>query len=343
MTTNNNTTNPLAVPDSADGQRLDRWLKKALADIPYVMIQKAMRKGEIRLDGKRVKGDEKIAMGQSVRVPPFGHVQPTTGLHKYEKPLSEDELRLAKSLKIYDDADIIVLDKPAGLATQGGSKTLEHLDRLLKAFVKDSEDKPKLVHRLDKETSGVVIVARNRATAEFLGNAFKNREVDKTYLAITLGVPHSHSGTIKASLVKKGSLNGDKVVVDPDEGKPAITEYRVLAYHDDVALIACRPLSGRMHQIRVHLSHLGVPILGDGKYGGGVRGKPQYRELLGYADHLWLHALNLTVPHPKTSKRKIFTAPVPRDMQNVLGRLGLHVPEVTDTNKPYNVWDEFQK
>ena len=338
----------LNVPESADGQRLDRWLKKVLTDIPYVMIQKAMRKGEIRLDGKRVKGDEKITVGQFVRVPPFGHVQPTTGFDKYEKPLSEDEIRLAKSLHIYDDADILVLNKPAGLATQGGSKTLDHMDRLLAAFVKDGpnglqEDKPKLVHRLDKETSGVVIVAKNRAAAEYLGNAFKNREVDKTYLAITLGVPHSHSGMIKASLVKRGSLNGDKVVVDPEEGKPAMTEYRVLAYHDDVALLACRPLSGRMHQIRVHLAHLGIPILGDGKYGGGVRGKPQYRELLGYADHLWLHALNLTVPHPKTNKRKFFTAPVPRDMQNVLGKLGLHVPEVTDTNKPYNVWDEFKK
>lgn len=332
----------LYVPDTADGQRLDRWLKKALPEIPYVMIQKAMRKGEIRLDGKRVKGDEKIAAGQAVRVPPFGHVQPTTGADKYEKPLTESELRLAKQIKIFDDADILVLNKPAGLATQGGSKTLEHLDRLLAAYAKDNADKPKLVHRLDKETSGLVIVAKNRSAAEYLGHAFKQREVDKTYLAITLGVPHSHHGTIRAPLVKKGSLNGDKVVVDKDEGKPAQTDYRVIAYHDDVALIACRPLTGRMHQIRVHLAHLGTPILGDGKYGGGVRNKAQFHHLLHYADHLWLHAMHLTVPHPKTHKRRNFTAPVPQQMQHALTDLGLHVPEVTDTAKPYNVWDDFR-
>lgn len=333
----------LNVPESADGQRLDRWLKKALPDIPYVLLQKAMRKGEIRLDGKRVKGDEKIAAGQAVRVPPFSHVQPTTGDDKYEKPLTETEIRQAKAMRIYDDADIIVLDKPAGLATQGGSKTLEHLDRLLGAFAKDKNDKPKLVHRLDKDTSGVIVVARNRAAAESLGNAFKNREADKTYLAITLGVPHSHYGSIKAPLVKKSSKDGDKVMVDKDEGKFAQTDYKVLSYHDDVALIACRPLSGRMHQIRVHLSHLGVPILGDGKYGGGVRNRPQYRDLKKYAEYLWLHALALTIPHPKNGKPKTFLAPVPKDMQDALEALGLHVPMLTDTKKPYDAWDDTIK
>lgn len=332
----------LTVPESADGQRLDRWLKKALPDIPYVMIQKAMRKGEIRLDGKRVKGEEKIAVGQSVRVPPFAHVQPSTGVERYERPLSEAERRRARDMMMFEDKDILVLNKPAGLATQGGSKTREHLDRLLEAFASDKGDKPKLVHRLDKDTSGVVVVARNRAAAETLGHAFKERAVDKTYLAITLGVPHSHYGSIKAPLVKKGGVNGDKVVVDLDEGKFAQTDYQTLAYNDGVALVACRPLSGRMHQIRVHLAHLGNPILGDAKYGGGVRNKAQFHYLLPFGDHLWLHALSLDIPHPKTNKRKRFSAPVPADMQKALESLGLHVPEVTDTKKPYDIWDDFR-
>jgi 23S rRNA pseudouridine955/2504/2580 synthase len=342
MTTDKTSTkrDALKVPEASDGQRLDRWLKKALPDIPYVLLQKAMRKGEIRLDGKRVKGDEKIAAGQAVRVPPFSHVQPTTGEDKYEKPLTDTEIRQAKAMKIYDDAEIVVLNKPAGLATQGGSKTLEHLDRLLVAFSKDKGEKPKLVHRLDKDTSGVIVVAKTRAAAEYLGNAFKNHEVDKTYLAITLGVPHSHYGSIKAPLLKRGSTDGDKVVVDKEEGKFAQTDYRVLAYNDGVALVACRPLSGRMHQIRVHLAHLGNPILGDGKYGGGVRGRAEYRDLKRYAEYLWLHALALDIPHPKTNKRKTFVAPVPPAMQEALEGLGLHVPEVTDTNKPYDVWDD---
>lgn len=334
----------LMVPESADGQRLDRWLKKALTDIPYVMIQKAMRKGEIRLDGKRVKGDEKITAGQAVRIPPFGHVQPVTGTERYERPLSEAERRLAKDMLLFEDKDIMVLNKPAGLATQGGSKTREHLDRLLAAFATPGkDDKPKLVHRLDKDTSGVVVVARNRAAAETLGHAFKDRTVGKTYLAITLGTPHSHFGSIKAPLVKKGSVDGDKVMVDTEEGKFAQTDYRVLAFTDEVALVACRPLSGRMHQIRVHLAHLGNPILGDGKYGGGVRNKAQYRDLLHYGDNLWLHALSLDIPHPRTGKRKRFSAPVPKDMDKTLTALGLHVPEVTDTKKPYDVWEDSKK
>jgi 23S rRNA pseudouridine955/2504/2580 synthase len=329
----------LQVPETADGQRLDRWLKKSLPDIPYVLIRKAMRKGEIRLDGKRVKGDEKIVTGQAVRVPPFVHVQPITGTDRYEKPLTPAEQKLALSMKIYEDADIIVLNKPSGLATQGGSKTFEHVDRLLVAFVQEGQERPKLVHRLDKETSGVLVVAKTRNAAEKLGHGFKEQDVRKTYLAITLGVPHSHFGTIKASLLKKGTKNGDKVVVDREEGKFAKTEYKVMSYHDDVALLACHPLSGRMHQIRVHLSHLGNPILGDGKYGGGVRFKPQYRDLAPYAENLWLHALSLTIPHPRTGKMKTFSAPVPPAMQAALADLGLHVPELTDTARPYDVWD----
>src|SRR5690606_25498348 len=230
-----------------DGQRLDRWLKAKYPSVPYPMIQKSLRNGDIRVDGKKAPGEFRLATGMMLRLPP---------VFKYndkpmaERNLSKAETQRARDMVLYEDKDILVLNKPSGIATQGGGKSSRHIDNLLKAFADKNGDKPKLVHRLDKDTSGVLVVARNRKIAERMGEIFKHREAKKTYLAITIDKPRTHEDKIRHPLNKVG----DRVVVDKENGKDAVTDYRLIAFSDrEAALIAVRPETGRMHQIRVHL------------------------------------------------------------------------------------------
>lgn len=320
--------------ESDDGQRLDRWLQQKYPHITYPFIQKALRKGDIKLDGKKVTGKERIAPGQELRLPPAFHHAPEAGAIR---PLSEQELKEAKWMVTYQDDYMMALNKPHGLATQGGTKVFKHVDRLLHAFTNAFGDRPKLVHRLDKDTSGVMIAAKTRDAAAVLGKAFKQREVDKTYLAITVGVPRSHRDTIDRPLMKKPTIDGEKVMVDR-EGKPALTIYRVLSFNGmEMALVGLRPETGRMHQLRAHLAHIHTPILGDKKYGGLVTSGPLAEAA---AQRLWLHALYLHVPHPQTQEPMDFYAPVPKEMQDWLEKWNMSVPTVTDTRNPIDPMDQ---
>lgn len=270
-----------------------------------------------------------------MRLPPAFHHAPEPG---EMRPLSEDELKMAKWMVTYQDDSIMALNKPHGLATQGGTKTFRHVDRLLNAFTDVFGDRPRLVHRLDKDTSGIMIAAKTRQAATYLGSAFKYRHIDKTYLALTLGVPRSYQDVINRPLKKTSTPDGEKVVVD-QEGKDAVTVYSVLSFSGrDVALVGLRPQTGRMHQLRAHLAHIHCPILGDKKYGGIIDDGP-----LSQASHerLWLHALYLHVPHPETEKTMDLYAPVPKEMAQWIEKWNLIVPTVTDTKKPIDPMEEF--
>ncbi|MGB1360869.1 MAG: RluA family pseudouridine synthase [Alphaproteobacteria bacterium] len=251
-------------PDDAD-MRLDRWFQKYY-DLNFAMVQKKCRKGEIRLDGKRVKGNERVSAGMVVRVPPMDKKITNPNADKVYNP---EDAELIKSMVIHKDDDIIAINKPAGIPVQGGTNTLKHIDHLTRYLHRDNQDKPRLVHRLDKDTSGVLLLARNRKSANDLGDLFKRNKPRKVYWAVIVGEPDMDSGQISAPLIKKNMGGQEKVVVDEDEGKNAITEFEVLQRMGGVlTLVALYPLTGRTHQLRAHMQYMGTPILGDGKYGG---------------------------------------------------------------------------
>lgn len=326
----------ITIEEQDNEQRLGRWLQQKYPHLTYAFIQKAMRTGDVRLDGKKVEGKERLVAGQQLRLPPAFHHAPEPGVMR---PLSEDELKLAKWMVTYEDKSIIALNKPNGLATQGGTKTFKHVDRLLGAFTDKYGERPKLVHRLDKDTSGIMVAAKTRNAATYLSSAFKYRHVEKTYLALTLGVPRSYNDVIRRPLKKTSTPDGEKVVVDKDEGKDAITVYSVLSFHGrEVALVALRPETGRMHQLRAHLAHIHCPILGDTKYGGIIDEGPLAEAC---RERLWLHALYLHLPHPDSEKTIDLYAPVPKEMARWIDAWNLIVPTVTDTQKPIDPMNEL--
>ncbi len=251
-----------------DGMRLDRFLRARFPDMPHGRMQKALRKGEIRVDGGRVKADFRVAAGQKVRIPPYEPADPKGGPARQKGPDPKDEA-FAKSLVIFRNRDLLAIDKPSGLAVQGGSKTERHLDGMLDFLRFGEEERPRLVHRLDKDTSGVMLLARRRETAAALSRALQRRDVKKIYWAVTVGVPDPSEGTIRMPLSKQGSAGGERVVPDPENGQSAVTDFVVLDQAAQrAALVALWPRTGRTHQIRAHLAYLGTPVLGDGKYGG---------------------------------------------------------------------------
>lgn len=281
----------LEVRPEEEGMRLDRWIKTRCPDMPHSRMQKALRKGEIRLDGGRAKTDARVVAGQSVRIPPYD-AAPPPGQRPPKGPDPRDEAFVRK-LVIFRNAAILGLDKPPGLAVQGGSKTDRHLDGMLEFLTFDAQEKPRLVHRLDKDTSGVMLLARDRETATELGRALKGRQMQKIYWAITAGVPDPEQGTIRIPLSKQGGAGGERVVADPDEGQSAVTEFRVMERAArKAALVALWPRTGRTHQIRAHLAAIGTPVLGDGKYGGKDAFLPGDELPKG----LHLHARSLTLP-----------------------------------------------
>ncbi len=332
--TNSTQYKPVLITESDAGQRLDRWLQQKYPGVGYPIIQKALRKGEIRLDGKRVEGKARLEEGMQLRLPPVLH---HASVPIAERDLTPAEKKFVRSLVVYEDDAIIALNKPSGLATQGGSKTMRHVDRLLGAWRNKDGEKAKLVHRLDKDTSGILLVAKNRAAAASLGHMLKHRDVRKTYLAMTVDVPRAHEGEIKHALLK---VEGG-VIVDRENGKAASTLYKVLSYSGrEVALVALRPETGRMHQLRVHMAHIHTPILGDVKYGGMA--EHSFTETAAQ-ERLWLHALCVHFTHPVTGKTMSLTAPVPLEMRAHLDEWNMAYPGVTDTNTPFDPMDRVFK
>jgi 23S rRNA pseudouridine955/2504/2580 synthase len=302
-----------------EGMRFDRWLLKMFPEISYGQFAKLLRKGQIRLNGKRVEGNERLEKGASVRLPPASVLESmkTKDLQepRFYKVSSREKEEL-KSWILYEDADMIIFNKPAGLAVQGGSGTHTHLDGLLTCLTEEGHEKPKLVHRLDKDTSGILIVAKHGKAASHLTEAFKTHRVKKLYWAITAGVPTPLQGEIYIPLRKQSGKYGEQMKPDYKEGDKAITYFTVLDHAGKTAsLVALRPLTGRTHQLRVHMAETGTPIVGDGKYGGIGS------FVDGLKKELHLHARFLEIPMLK-GKVKSFTAPLPSLFQESLRNLG---------------------
>ncbi len=279
-----------------DGIRLDRWFKRHMPDVSFNIVSRWARTGQLRLDGKRADPGDRITAGQILRVPPPESAAPA--ILKKESaprpPLSDDEIEFARSLVIHMDAQAIVINKPAGLATQGGTKTIAHVDGLLDALQFDAVSRPKLVHRLDKDTSGVLLLARNARAAAFFSKAFSGRTAKKIYWALVMGVPSPEQGMIDAPLAKQPGSGGEKMHVDKESGLPARSRFRMVEQAGNrTAWLELQPLTGRTHQLRVHCAAIGHPIVGDAKYGG--------RDAFltgGISRKLHLHARRLLIEHP---------------------------------------------
>ncbi len=253
----------VTVKKSDSDMRLDRWFQKYY-DLSFAQVQKKCRKGEIRINGKRIKGNERISEGMVIRIPPLDK---KTDFNQ-NKVYNPNDAELIKNMVIYKDDDIIAINKPSGIAVQGGTNTLKHIDYLTRYLHRDNQDKPRLVHRIDKDTSGVLILARNRQTATELTSLFKHKKIRKVYWAVVVGEPEMDKGTIQVPLLKK-NISGQEKMIPDEEGKNAITEFEVLQRMGGVlTLIALYPLTGRTHQLRAHMEYMDTPILGDGKYGG---------------------------------------------------------------------------
>lgn len=251
-------------PDD-DGIRLDRWFKRHLPQVGFAMVGKWARTGQVRVDGKRVKPDDRLSAGQVLRVPPGGDAPQKRKV----RPLTEAQIAEAEAMVIHRTDAALVLNKPPGLATQGGTKTAHHVDGLLDAFAGEDEPRPRLVHRLDKDTSGVLLIARTPGSAAFFSKRFSGRSAKKVYWALVVGVPEVAEGLIDAPLAKQPGTGGEKMHVDLEGGQAAKTKYRVVDRAGNrAAWLELEPLTGRTHQLRVHCEAIGHPIVGDGKYGG---------------------------------------------------------------------------
>lgn len=293
-----------------DDIRLDRWFKRHYPDLTFSALAKMIRKGQVRVDGKRAQPGDRIAEGAEIRVPPIGEAPNPRPEKPRVEPLSEDEIAYAKSLVLHKDEAVIVLNKPAGLATQGGPGITQHVDRLSAALKFGFEARPKLVHRLDKDTSGILVLGRTAGAAAKLAEAFRKRDAEKIYWALLKGVPQKREGKIVMALEKLPTPNGNKVL-PAKGGKPARTLYQVV---DVAGKRACwvefQPLSGRMHQLRVHAAEgLGLPIVGDRKYGGA-----EAYLTGGISRKLHLHARRLRIDHPLGGVLDV-TAALPKHME----------------------------
>jgi len=313
----------LEVMNDEEGLRIDRWFKARFPDLTHGHLQKLLRTGQVRLDGKRSKTGDRVSAGQMIRVPPLGQSAPRSRVPvQKEKAVSDADTEMMRSMVIYKDDNIIALNKPSGLAVQGGSGTHRHIDGLLDALrFKQTDQRPRLVHRLDKDTSGILVLGRTRQATETLAAAFRGKSVRKLYWAlVTPPPPKPGEGKIEAALAKRpaGSA-GEKVVVDLKDGKRAETWFRTLAKVGQVGWVALEPITGRTHQLRVHMEAIGCPIVGDGKYGGAEAHLGG--ELAGA--RLQLHAHRLVLPHPKRGTINLI-APIPEDMAKMFVSLGLN-------------------
>ncbi|MFL5295476.1 MAG: RluA family pseudouridine synthase [Phenylobacterium sp.] len=304
----------LYVDKGEEGVRLDRWFKRRWPHLNHIQIQKLARSGQIRVDGGRAKPDTRLSAGSQVRVPPL----PEAGPAREKGQLDPREIAYAKSLVLYEDEEVLALNKPAGLAVQGGTKTNKHIDRLLSAWGEGLE-RPRLVHRLDRDTSGVLVLGKSPGAAAKLAGAFAKRRAQKTYWALVAGFPKPGQGVLELPLVKKGV--GDREMVVPAEpgderAEAAETEFVTLSRAaDKAAWMALWPHTGRTHQLRAHMLAMGHPILGDPKYRTDASA-----ELSGELK-LQLHARRLVLAHPSRGQL-VLEAPLSLEMRAGFERFG---------------------
>lgn len=304
----------LWVDKAEDGVRLDRWFKRRWPHLNHIQLQKLTRSGQIRVDGARAKPDTRLTAGAQVRVPPLPDAPPP----RAKGELDPRDAAYAKSLVIYEDEEVLALNKPSGLAVQGGTKTTRHIDGLLSAWGEGME-RPRLVHRLDRDTSGVLVLGKSPAAAAKLAGAFAKRRTQKIYWALVAGLPKPGEGVLELPLAKKGV--GDREMMVPTDPKDpraesAETEFVTLARAaDKVAWMALWPHTGRTHQLRAHMLALGHPILGDPKY------KSEASEAISGELKLQLHARRLVLPHPSRGTL-LLEAPIGKEMKAGFERFG---------------------
>jgi len=303
-----------------DGIRLDRWFKRHMPDVSFNIVSRWARTGQLRLDGKKATPGDRIALGQKIRVPPIEATPARTARPERKLvELTEDEQRFVRDMVIHSDSAAFVLNKPPGLATQGGSKTNQHLDRLLDGLA-DESGRPKLVHRLDKDTSGALLVARTARAAGLFSKAFSGRTARKIYWALVVGVPDRDEGTIDAPLAKQPGTGGEKMHISEEHGLPARTKWRVIDHAGNrAAWVELQPLTGRTHQLRAHMAAIGHPIIGDAKYGGAEAFLTG-----GVSRKLHLHARRIRIDSPDGPKIDV-TAELPPHFAESLAMLGFEI------------------
>ncbi len=328
----------ITVGNDEGEQRLDRWVRRHFPHVSQGRIEKGCRKGEFRVDGAKVKSSTRVGPGNEVRLPPLPEPGDITALPKDPAPMSDADAKMIQDCVIYRDDHIIALNKPPGLPTQGGSKQVKHVDGLAKALMFGYPEKPRLVHRLDKDTSGVLLLARTHAMAAALTKAIRHRETRKIYWAVVAGVPTPYLGEIRYGLMKSPGHGyrgeGEKMVcihprdVQTTEGaKRAHTLYSALyRVAGRATWVAMEPITGRTHQLRAHMAEIGHPIVGDGKYGGSGQenmGDGWGAKLGGIiSNKLHLHARSMTFEHPDTGKIITVTAELPEHMKHTFDTFG---------------------
>jgi 23S rRNA pseudouridine955/2504/2580 synthase len=306
------------VGEDDDGIRLDRWFKRHLPEVSFNIVSRWARTGQLRIDGKRAVPGDRLEAGQQIRVPP-AEIVSARGPRPQRKAeaLTPDEAELVRDMVIYQDAHAFVLAKPPGLATQGGTKTHHHLDRLLDGLADDADARPKLVHRLDKDTSGALLVARTAKAAGHFAKAFSGRTARKSYWALVVGVPSPDEGLIDLPLAKQPGTGGEKMHVSEEAGLPAKTRWRLIDRAGNrAAWLELQPLTGRTHQLRAHMAAIGHPIVGDAKYGG-----PEAFLTGGISRKLHLHARRIRIDSPGGGAIDV-TAELPPHFAESLATLG---------------------
>lgn len=321
----------LTVEVDDEGVRLDRWFRRAYPGLTHGKLEKLLRGGQIRIDGKRAKAATRIIAGQVIRVPPMPSEasEPREGgAGRPEPVVPPAEIAALKASVIHRDDAVIALNKPAGLAVQGGTGQALHLDLMLDALRFGAGQRPKLVHRLDKDTSGLLLLARNTPAARAMGAAFRDRAASKIYWALVRGGPPQARGLIDLPVGKLADGGErEKMAVDRDEGQSAVTLYhRVARRGRKAAWLLLMPLTGRTHQLRVHCAAFDMPILGDGKYGG----RAAFPSDLKLPQGLMLHARELAFTHPLDETTLRLQAPPPQAMLDAMQVLGFDVKHEAD-------------
>ena len=316
---------PIEIAQDEQGLRLDRWFRLHYPDLTHGHLQKLLRTGQIRLDSKRVKSNARVEAGQFVRVPraiqegakPPPSIKPPPGLSKRDR----DDI---ERMILFEDDAVVVLNKPFGLAVQGGTGTRRHIDGLLAGMAdRFGGKRPRLVHRLDRDTTGVMLVAKTREAASKLGQMFSTRSASKTYWALVKGVPRPPQGKVEAALVKASGPDGDRIrkseAGEQDRAMHAATHYAVIeTVANKVAWMSLKPVTGRQHQLRAHMDILGHPIIGDNKYPSDlIFADGEIDEML------HLHARRLVIPHPVLATKIDISAPLPDHMRRTWKTLGL--------------------